>query len=274
MVSMKRATIFSLFFLITLLVTVQLVAVVSASSTNFAPAWMKSGTFAQYKSQTPGLTFVNGTDFNGKGRTGDPAILLWTCIEQNDTAAKLQVQLDFMEGTDSLHLNNTIFVDLASRSVYLMNGTLIGTTRFWSIANPAQGENPIFWDFPPEKVVATIDSANSSSPLYYQTIQGVQKFYFLSANGTIRNESYVGLPSAYDFDTGIGLTVFYLNEPMLLVLGVKEVIGAGELTSTNIDLGPREISFDIRAVLPFIAVIAAVLIVFLTIYIRLKRRKR
>jgi hypothetical protein len=148
------------------------------------------------------------------------------------------------------------------------------TTRFWLTASPAQDEETVFWDFPPEKIVSTADSGNSSSPNYYGTIQGVQKFYFFNANGTIRGEPYVTLPSAYDFDTGIGITVFPLNEPMLLALDVKEIIGGIELTSTNIDLGPREIYFDLRAAVPFGAIIIAVLIVFLTIFVRLRKRKR
>jgi hypothetical protein len=115
---MKRKIIPPIFFLILLLVTVQIVEI--SASTNFAPAWVKPSAFAEYEGETSGLYFLNGTFFSAKSKTGDEAIFRWTCIEQNETTAKLQVQLDFGDG---LHLTATIFVNMANRDVYLTNGT-------------------------------------------------------------------------------------------------------------------------------------------------------
>jgi hypothetical protein len=268
---MKCEIIFPIFFLFLLLMNFQFV-IVSASS-NYGPIWLKPSAFAEYKTDTSTVMFLNGSSFNAKSKTGDQIVLRWTCKEQNATTATLQVELDFGESEGGLHLANTIFVDTTSRSIYLMNGTLLGTTRFWSLASPTQDERPVFWDNAPEKIVATIDSGNSSNPMYFNTVQGVQKCFFLNANGTIRGEPYIAIPCAYDFDTGVCLTLFSTNEPMLLALGVKDIISVAELTNTNIDLGPREVSFDIQAAIPFVAVIVAVLIVFLAVYWRLRKRK-
>jgi len=234
------------------------------ASSVFAPTWMEPSVYAEYKSDPIGLVFLNGS--YSLDIEGDRIIFRWECIELNDNKAKLKVSLNFEKDETDIQLSDVIYVDTVSRDVFLSNGTLIGTTQLWFPANPIQDQELIFWDFPPEKIVGTVDIGNA-----YSTIQGVQKFFFVYADGEIMGEQW-STQIACDLDTGVVLLDFFFYEPMLIALGIKEVMGSAELVATNIDLGPREIEYDIRAALPFIAIVVAVVLIFIVVY--WQRRKK
>lgn len=264
---MKRAIIIPIFFLILQLVTVN-------ASSPFAPTWMKPSAYTEYKSEPIGLFFLNGSTSMTMDIEGDRIIFRWECIELNDATAKLEVSLDFGEGDKGIHLSDVIYVDTISRDVFLSNGTLIGTTRLWFPASPTQDQELIFWDFPPEKIVTIADTGSPNKPQVTATIQGVQNFFFVEASGEIRGEQNFIPSSAYDFDTGVLILGFLDFEPMLLALGIKKVIGSAELVATNIDLGPREIIYDIRAALPYVAIIVALTLIFVAVYWQRRKKKK
>lgn len=261
---MKYAAIIPFFLLIIQLVTV--------SASLFAPTWMKTSSYAEYEIKIPIFRFLNGT-MSPPSEEGTSAIFRWECIELNDTMAKLEVSLDSGERDGGVHLSSAIYVDTISRSVFLLNGTLVGTTRLWFPAAPTQGQEIILWELSSDKIVGVANTGTASEPMFFSTIQGVQRVFFVNGNGTINGQKIIFIPFTVDFDTGIMILGQFNNDAALLALGIKQVIGSAQLVGTNIDLGARELSYDIRAALPFIAVIVALIIVFVAVYVRLRKRK-
>jgi hypothetical protein len=239
----------------------------------FAPTWMKKGAYAEYNSGTF-LRFLNGSAFEPTNDTKN-GVFRWECLEVNDTTAKLAVSLNLNEKDGGIHLSSEIYVNTINRNVYLSNGTLLGTTRLWFPANPSQGQEVVFWNLPPENVtgiVSTGNLINPNEPIYFNTIQGAQKCFMVDANGTIGGQPYFTPSIACDLDTGIVILTFFHFEPMLLALNIQEIMGSTELAATNIDLGPREISFDIRAAIPYVVLVVAIAIVATTVIVRRHRK--
>ncbi len=239
----------------------------------FAPTWMKKGAYAEYNSGTF-LRFLNGSSFESANDTQN-GVFRWECLEVNDTTAKLKVSLNINEKDGGIHLSSEIYVNTINRNVYLSNGTLIGTTRLWFPANPSQGQEVVFWNLPPENVtgiVSTGNLINPDVPNYFNTIQGVQNCFMVDANGTIGGQQYFSPSLPCDFDTGIVILDFFRFEPMLLALDIQVSTGDAQLVATNIDLGPREISFDILAAIPYIVLIVAIIIVVVTVFVRRHRK--
>ena len=240
----------------------------------FAPTWLKKGAYAEYNSGTY-LTFLNGSYFSPANEDTKNGVFRWECLEVNDTTAKLKVSLNVNEGAGGIHLSSEIYVDTINRNVFLSNGTLIGTTRLWFPANPSQRQEVTFWNLPPENITGTVSTGNlinPNEPNYFNTIQGVQKCFMVDANGTIGGQPYFSPSLSCDLDTGVVILDFFLFEPMLLAMDVKEIIGSVELVATNVDLGPREISFDIRAAIPYVIFVAAIVIVITTVFMRRRRK--
>jgi hypothetical protein len=240
---------------------------VSASSI-FAPTWMKIGAYVEYET-TADISFVNktGTHIN------DQIVFRWECVELDGDMAKITVSVDGGDNITEIHSSETISVNTVSRNVYFLNGTLIGTTRLWFPANPTQNQEIIVWDFPPEKVVGTADIGTSNNPIRTLTPQGLQKMFFVWGQGIIRGEDCSITGEACDFDTGLLLIGFLLHEPLLRSLGIRDFMTPVVLADTNIDLGPREIIYDIQAIIPYVLIIVAFVLTVVMVY-RQRRKKR
>lgn len=238
----------------------------------FAPTWLKKGAYAeyQYKGPTIGLTFLNSTEMTNFNV--DSLIYRWECTEVNDTVAQLEVSLDSTGENMSLHLSTDVYVNTVSRSVFLSNGTSVGTTRLWLPANPSEGQEIILWHLSPDEIIGSAETSFNGNPTFMNTPQGYHRVFLISGNGTINNQQIFFFPSTCDFDTGVVVNGIFSYEATVIALGIKEILGGAELTATNIDLGPRESSIDIRAALPYATLIAAIVIVAITIFMRRRRK--
>jgi hypothetical protein len=240
----------------------------------FAPTWLKTGTYAQYITGPNGLLLMNGSfpQVDHNSTKNSDIIFRWECLEQTGTTAKLNISIDWGPSEGGFHRTNVVYVDTVNRTVTLLNGTQIGTTRLWLPANPSQGQEITFWETSAEKVLGTVNAGANGETLFFNTVQGVQKGFYIDANGTIMGQQYFTPAACYDFDSGVALTNFLLFEPTVVALDIKEIIGGSELAMTNIDLGPREISFDIRAALPYAALISAIIIITVALVVRRRRK--
>jgi hypothetical protein len=243
----------------------------------FGPSWLKVGTYVEYEGDAFVIDFLNGTmTFLGDDATG---VFRWECIDLNENIAKLNVSLKAGDENSSIYFSTEVNVDTISRDVFFLNGTLIGTTHLWIHANPEEGKEIVLWNLPPDRITAKADRT-----AFYRTPQGVQKVIFLEGNGSISKEDnsidFFGngggqmiIHAMFDLDTGVMLHTILMNEATTFALGLDQLF-AIELTKTNINLGPRELMFDLRALIPYLAVAAALVTIFVTIYLRRRKNKK
>lgn len=232
-----------------------------------APIWMKEGTFVQYEFRSPAVIFLNKTIISFEG---DASVTWrWECIEINDDLAKLNVSMKFTGETRTLHLSKEVDVNTTSRQVFLTNGTLIGTTNLWAIANPTDGEEIIVWDAPPDRIVGVVEIGGHWS----NTPQGAQKIYDIDGKGTISGRSAI-ISSFHEVDTGIMIGGIINNEATLLALDIDSpLVSAFLFTDTNIDLGPRELWPEILGLLPILIIVILFISVFMIFYYRRRKRR-
>jgi hypothetical protein len=243
--------------------------------------WLQKGVYVDYAFQSGGVHLYNGTIIEFNNTT---SIYRWECIAQNESTAELSISLNgtLSDGIIVL-IKNDVFIDISSRSVYLENGTLIGTTHLWLPANPLPNELITLLDVPPNKVEMTIINREE----YAQTCQGIQKTFTVSGMATgLKNIGASGNMSYLimcDFDTGVMVdwgVHMGDNEGTLKALGVMGLMVQGifSLISTNIDLGPSyhlpvnsSANSAILLILPFPIIFCAI---FLAIYISKKKSRK
>ncbi|MCW4009332.1 MAG: hypothetical protein NWF05_01760 [Candidatus Bathyarchaeota archaeon] len=239
------------------------------ADSTFAPTWFKEGIYAEYTFENLNIFVVDGSI------KAQNAIFRWECTNYNNTTAKLNITLNGTQterfyGDSSatvtkitpLLLSAQLYVDPASRAVYCVNGTHIGTTHLWLPANPTDGENITIWNMPQDKITqpATI-IGHTATP------QGPQKSF------------RVGL-LYHDLDTGLmtltsGITgITDRKEPTVDALEVYTITGNGKFAATNIDLGPSDEPFNWQGVLQLIALPVAAVLILIGVYWRRKRYKR
>lgn len=260
------------------MLTFSVFTVRSAQSSLFAPSWLKEGTYAEYIFESGTVLLNNNTSLLGFDVVNYvDAAFRWECVDLNDTVAKLKVTLGFTEierngkpaeQNETKNLTSEVYVNTVSRAVYLQNGTLIGTTHLWLPANPTVDDEIVIWDVPPDKITLKIENLTQA---FTQTPQGRQRAFMVRGPG---KNGYLAL--ICDFDTGVTTDGLTDDEPTLTtLLGVQNLSYGGIMlfADTNIDLGPSENQFDIQTLLPIVAVIAAFAIIFVTVYMR-RRKKR
>lgn len=263
---MKFPIIIFLFFLSSQIITVNALL-------SFSPTWMKTATYVEYESDPYGLIFLNNTALSPMQLPNDKIVFRWECIEMLNNIATLNVSLKCGNENTGIHLSEIINVNTLNREVFLSNGTSIGTTRLWFVPNPIQGQEVIFWNTTSEEIVGTIDTHLNNEPMLMRTPQGIQRSYYVNANGTINGRKFFTPETSCDFNTGVAILVFFDREPMLRALGVQDVSASAELVDTNIDLGPRETKYDILEAIPYLAITATVVIVFIVVHTQRKKRK-
>jgi len=218
-----------LFLFMTLgLFTVTLCSCVVYSS----PSWLKTSTYVRYGTYS--------------------ATLEWRCTDLNGKTAEMNVS--FLRN-DSQVLTATVNVDVESREVYLQNGTYIGKTILWLVANPTQ-----------DQVIEFDDGKSGKVDLggWIRTIQGDQRIYLL--RGTFGSV-------CYDLDTGILLDPWWgAADPALSKIGFPSV--PGRISSTNIDLGPREWLPEIIMAMPYVLIAVAIVTVPAFVYWKRRQKRR
>lgn len=238
---------------------------------SFTPTWLKVGAFAEYSFDSTLIMFSNFTVMSFSNKI--PMKLRWECFELNETLAGLEVSLNAKQDNEQIFISTEIYVNIFNRSVYLQNGTLIGTSLFWIQSNPPLGQEITLWDVPPDKITATFSAITQEHQYVYSpTPQGRQKAIYLSADGYI-NEEFRHISLVCDADTGLATDGSVDKDPSLTALNINTCGRSGgiDLTDTNIDLGPSEDLFDIQEFLPLIALVVASVIIFVMIYRKLRK---
>lgn len=174
-------------------------------------------------------------------------------------------------------------VNIASRSLYLQNGTLIGTTDLWLPSSPANGQEIVLWDMSPDMVTANVTTKNTfnGENMFSQTPQGPQRIFELEnivgkINGKdISEAGFIGFigNGMYEYDTGLNLGGSLRFEPMLTALGITMYDYGSSSMSTNVDMGPQLTVIDWGYVLGVAAIVVAIVVIAVLAVVR-RRRKR
>jgi hypothetical protein len=291
---------------VALLILLVPIASCTAQSTSLlAPNWMKEGTYVTYNllygthysngvlDTSADVNLLNGTYVNHKNVTS--ITLRWECIKLTGDKATLNVTYTLTSDlpSENFYASAIVDVDTASRSVHLQNGTLIGTTKLWLPSHPADGQEVVLWDMPPDKVTANVvtTSSNGDNIWISETPQGTQTaFQLVNLAGTLDGEDFhlgesyiITGPSkvaeftsvgrgTYEDDTGLMLDGDLEVDPISTALGMY-INNIHNVISTNVDMGPALTVIDwsfwlsLAAVAGTIAAIAVVMVVK-------RRRKR
>jgi hypothetical protein len=280
-----------------LLILLLPIATCTAQSTSLlAPSWMKEGTYVNYDLTPTGdeykngvlqtsksvyLTFLNSTDGSGiEYHNVTSVVLRWECIKLSGDMATLNITYTLISDlpSDNFYTSILLDIDVVSRSVYLQNSTLLGTTHLWLPSNPAEGQEIVFYDSPPDKVTANVTSIGFNGEKMYtsQTPQGFQNVFRLEnivgvLNGKPADDGSVGGSGMYDFDTGLMVVGSLMFEPMPTALGLT-INDAVNRIETNVDLGPQRVVIDWGYVLGLAAF--AVSMVLVAVLLVMKRRRK
>jgi hypothetical protein len=279
--------------LLTVLLLSSLAVSCVAESSIFAPAWMKEGTYVNYDLTPTGTSYTNGVLDTSKSITlyllngslvryhnVTSAILRWECIKLDNDVATMNVSCTVTSDlpSDNFYTSILLDIDVVSRSVYLQNSTLLGTTHLWLPSNPAEGQEIVFYDSPPDKVTANVTSIGFNGEKMYtsQTPQGFQNVFRLEnivgvLNGKPADDGSVGGSGMYDFDTGLMVVGSLMFEPMPTALGLT-INDAVNRIETNVDLGPQRVVIDWGYVLGLAAF--AVSMVLVAVLLVMKRRRK
>ncbi|MGD6805459.1 MAG: hypothetical protein ACQCN4_00660 [Candidatus Bathyarchaeia archaeon] len=297
---------------VALLILALPIAACTAQSTSLlAPSWMKEGTYVNYDLTPTGdeysngvlqtskslyLTFSNSTNGIGIEYNNVTSVVLhWECIKLSGDMATLNVTYTITSDLPSDNFCTSAIVDVntATRSVYLQNGTLIGTTNLWLPSSPTDGQEVMLWDMPPDNVTADITTKmpNGDNIWTSQTPQGAQTaFQLANIRGTIDGKAFsfvgdftitgpskatdfMGLGmTTYEYDTGLMLAGNLRAEPMHTALGINFDGGFNSMT-TNVDMGPTRAVIDWSYWLSLAAVVGAIAIIAVLVVAK-RRQKR
>ncbi len=280
---------------LTLLLLASPIAVCAAQSSSIlAPSWMQEGTYVNYDLTPMGTSYTNGvldtsksvTVFllNGTGikhQNVTSVIFRWECSQLSGDMATLNVSYAITSdlASENFYTSALVDVNIASRSVYLQNGTLIGTTDLWLPSSPAEGQEVVLWDMPPDKVTANITTNGfNGENLFYggDLSQGAQRAFRLeniagTVNGKNANEVFQG-EGAYEYDTGLMLLGSLMWEPMHTALGINLYDWPNSI-STNVDMGPAQVFINWSYVLGLAAIVGSIVIVAALMIKRRLRKK-
>jgi hypothetical protein len=240
------------------------------------PFWLKEGKYASYGIYTPVVFFLNGTGVRVEGDSDGLVTYSWRCSGLNGTIAQIEINLSFTNNNGTgFNFKKNVSINAYTRQVYFLDGTLIGQTLFWASSFPLPDDRPVLVNSSSNNILGAVDGAENKKPLYHSSPQGMQRIFEIIGNGTFAGQTISYLSLLYDYDTGVMLTSYpMICEATLAALGIKNPFGAPVLKDTNIDLGPRELSFDIRSAVPIIAVISAFSVGMVGFYYANRKRRR
>jgi len=237
---------------------------VFAQSTVFVPIWLEEGAYVEF-SCGEGLWYPSSAS---SGIVYESATFKWTCVDLTGTVAKLNITLTYnIEGEDPPVFSAEVLVDAVNRSVYSLDGTLLGATQLWSESNPSDGDQVVLWNIAPDKVVGTVETNRVG-----ETPQGKQGAYKVTGNETI-NGNLAVFNLRYDQNTGIMIRGLMWNEGVFKALS-KGILNSVTISDTNIDLGPSTETFDINSFIPIIIIAVAFVLIFVTIYWKKSKKRK
>ena len=215
------------------------------------PLWLKQGTYARYNNSN-GPRARSGWRLKNDFFSYD--YYQWECLSLEGNIAVLNA---------SIVLNKVVLysacvhVNIENRSVTFPNGTYIGKTWLWLLANPS-----------PDDTIEVTDSWSGKPQIggWASTPQGAQKCYYIG-------DPFVGGGGFYDLDSGLCTQLHTVNEPTLLAMGVWD-IGGPVIAATNVDLGPREWWVEIVILLPIIIPIIGFVCILLFVWHRRQQKKK
>jgi hypothetical protein len=293
-----------------LILSVPIATCTAQSSSFLAPSWIKEGTYVNYDLTPHGMSYTNGvldtsisvyvTFLNSTGGSGieynnvTSVAFSWECIKLTGDMATLNVTYAITSDlpSDNFYTSALVDVNTASRSVYLQNGTLLGTTNLWLPSSPAEGQEVMLWDVPPDKVTADVITKlpNGDNVWTPDTPQGAQTaFQLANVAGTIDGEDFtfgsdfsitgpsrlgdfIGIGNGiYEYDTGLGVAGDLGVEPMITALGLN-LLGGFNAMTTNVDMGPERTLVDWSYWLSLAAVVGAIAIIAVLVAVRRRRR--
>ena len=182
--------------------------------------------------------------------------------------------------SDNFYISVLVDVNIASRSVYLQNGTLIGTTDLWLPSSPANGQEIMLWDMSPDMVTANVTTKYTfnGENMFSQTSQGSQRIFGLEnivgkINGKdISEVGFIG-NGMYEYDTGLNLGGSLRFEPMLTALGITMSDYGSSSMTTNVDMGPQLTVIDWGYVLGVAAIVGSIVVVAVLMFKRRRQRR-
>ncbi|MBT0158660.1 hypothetical protein G4O51_01605 [Candidatus Bathyarchaeota archaeon A05DMB-2] len=256
-----------------------------SNASNFAPTWLREGTYVKYTTNQVGYAYVanNSNPLGSDTLSFWNATFGWRCISINDTIAKLSFTLNYTGkelnkvslDNATLQLTGEVYVDLSSRAVYDLNGSLLGTTHMWVSANPSEGQEVVVWDVPPDKVGLPA----KCNGIWFTTIQGRQDGFSLEGTGKINGVS-TNFLILCDQDTGLMIDGNFGWDPLITSAGINALLlnGIVMLSDTNIALGPTSDPTNwpliiMLATLPTIAFIGLFVIFYKYMHKKHKNRK-
>lgn len=168
---------------------------------NPVPFWVKNGTKLEYAGEVLRITFYNASmipepllQIFGTVMSKDSNVTTLTCEEKKDIRLSILVK-DINNSIASLKVNLTIGsfssakdlkVDLLTRQVTLLDGTLLGQTIIWIPPCRVGDKIPLIW-----QGNSTI-FGNVSEAFSIDTIQGVQDAFILDVSEH-QEKGYVGI---------------------------------------------------------------------------------
>jgi hypothetical protein len=231
------------------------------------PAWLKAGTYAEYKCALSNMSFWK------LERAGAESRFRWECTNLSDHIASLNFRLSgfFRNGTMIFQKNAIGYIDVDTRDLLYPNGTVIEKTALWLPPYMKLGEKVVVCE---TRLNDSVAHCFFSGGISRHTCQGYQEAYLIRiAESRIiyTNESEIRYTSGgFDMDTGlcIGGSCGYL--------GFGDVDSLFELTATNVDLGPRYLRTEILEFLwSTVPITVPTIVVALTaVVLYRKRRKR
>ena len=216
------------------------------NATVFTPSWLNEGAYVQYTTDQVGYAYVaNSSAIDGFDTLAFwNATFGWRCTSLNDTMAKLLFTFSYlgMELNDvsldnaTLQLTGEAYVDLYTRAVYDLEGSLLGTTHLWVTANPAEGQEVVVWDVPPDKISLPAQCKDT----WFTTIQGKQDGFIVEGDVKINGTSTFILVLC-DQDTGLMIDGSFAWDPIISSAGINILLLNGMVifSDTNISLGPE-----------------------------------
>jgi len=251
-----------------------------------APSWLKEGVYVKYVgSEGEALVFdvtdprFEGLNYLRRDQQFDvvlysEVILMWKCVSVNATMAKMQITFDCIDDGDYvLSRFGEAFVDLYTRAVYNVEGVFLGTTHLWAPADPHDGQEITIWesDFETITVPALINDM-----AWTTTIQGKQDLFLVlgGENLTINGRANIRISGGYDLNTGICVQSTFRWDPLFAAVGISTCIFTRStdnpyvFSDTNIDLGPERSVINWQQILPYVALVSAIILVAVALIVK------
>ena len=260
------------------------------------PFWARLGAKLEYEGYVDSVYFYNKSmvpkpflNMSGVNLEGNYSIILLSFEEKMNVHLSLFIEnitnsIAFFRiilkigGYSSM---KKVLVDLSTRQVTLPNGTLLGQTIFW-IPPCSKGDTIPFVG--QENSTVFIEISDLS---FKDTIQGVQDVYLIRTKSQKAGVSKPITPTEaqsieyffprfiyYDADTFILIEGKIDEDAFLSAFGILRFGEDFKLVSTNIDLGPQNLFIALLRLLPYIILVAIILITtFYFVFVK-KRRSR